>query len=77
MREAKLDRLKFGAGIVLGGLLVLFAIQNAANVELTFIAWTFESRRFVVIGVSFLVGLVIGWIVCAIRKRHRVDLRKD
>ncbi len=65
-----MERFKFGAGIVLGGCLVLFALQNLAEVELTFMVWSFQSRRFVVIGVSFLVGLTIGWLIAVRRKRH-------
>lgn len=68
--EIAMSRLKFGAGIVLGGLLVLFALQNTADVELTFIVWSFQSRRFVVIGISFLIGLAIGWMLSATRRQH-------
>ena len=48
--------------LVLGGLLGVFALQNVQQVELTFLLWTFESRRIVVIGVSVGVGLIIGWL---------------
>ena len=47
--------------LLLGGLLGVFALQNMAKVELTFVFWTFESRRIIVIAVSLIVGLVIGW----------------
>ncbi len=47
--------------LVLGGLLGVFAVQNMANVELTFLFWTFESRRIVVIALSVITGLIIGW----------------
>ena len=65
-----MHNIKIVLAVILGGLLVLFAIQNMAEVELTFIVWSFQSRRFVVIGVSVLVGLVIGWVLGRVRRRH-------
>ena len=56
---------------VLGGCLVLFALQNLARVELNLLFWTFEARRFVVIGVSFAVGVAVGWLIKAHRERRR------
>ena len=47
--------------LVLGGLIGIFALQNIGRVELTFIFWTFESRLIVVIVLSLIVGLIIGW----------------
>jgi uncharacterized integral membrane protein len=47
--------------LVLGGLIGVFALQNIGRVELTFIFWTFESRLIVVIVLSLIVGLIIGW----------------
>lgn len=64
-----MDKLKLTVASLLGGLLVIFAVQNMASVELTFFAWSFQSRRFVVIAVSVLVGLVIGWIVGLTHRR--------
>jgi uncharacterized integral membrane protein len=49
--------------VCLGGLLGAFALQNMASVELTFLFWTFESRRIVVIAASLFVGFVVGWFV--------------
>ena len=53
---------------VLGGCLVLFALQNLAQVELTVLFWTFEARRFVVIAFSFAIGFAIGWLFRAHRR---------
>ena len=57
--------------VMLGALLGIFAVQNMATVELTFLLWTFESRRIVVIGLSVVTGLVIGWIIGYSRGRKR------
>ncbi len=56
---------------VLGGMLVLFALQNLARVELTVLLWTFEARRFVVIAVSFAIGVAVGWLIKAHSERRR------
>jgi uncharacterized integral membrane protein len=66
-----MGRIKLAIACLLGGLLVIFAVQNMASVELTFFVWSFQSRRFVVIGVSVLVGLVVGWIIGLTHRRAR------
>ena len=55
----------------LGGCLVLFALQNLARVELNVLFWSFEARRFVVIGISFAIGVAVGWLIKAHRERRR------
>jgi uncharacterized integral membrane protein len=55
---------------VLAGVLVLFALQNLARVELNVLFWSFEARRIVVIGFSFAIGFAIGWLVRAHRTRR-------
>lgn len=46
-------------------LLALFALQNIAQVELTVLFWSFQTSRIVVIGASFLLGGVVGWLLKA------------
>jgi uncharacterized integral membrane protein len=62
---------RFVVAVALLALLAAFAIQNMATVELTFLHWTFESRRIVVIGVSFLTGLIIGALFVYGARRRR------
>ncbi len=64
-----IDRFRLIIAAALGGVLVLFALQNLARVELNVLFWTFEARRFVVIGVSFAIGFAVGWLVKAQRRR--------
>ena len=42
---------------ILGVILLLFALQNMARVDLTYLFWTFEARRVVVIVMSFVIGI--------------------
>lgn len=58
-----LHQARVAVTLALGGLLGIFALQNVANVELSFLIWSFESRRIVVIAVSLVVGLAIGWVM--------------
>lgn len=57
--------LKLWIIIALVAFLALFAFQNMAEVELTVLFWSFESRRIVVIGFSFLLGGAVGWLLKA------------
>lgn len=74
MNETKsvLGRLKIILAVGLGAFLMLFAVQNMAQVELTILVWTFEARRIVVITLSFLIGFAMGWLIRASRN-HRKD----
>ncbi|MDH3580376.1 MAG: LapA family protein [Hyphomicrobiales bacterium] len=63
-------RTKLILAAILGGFLTLFALQNMAEVDLTILFWTFQARRAVVIGLSFVIGLAIGWIIGAHGRSH-------
>ena len=65
-----MESLKILLAVVLGVFLAVFALQNMAPVQLTILLWTFEGRRIVVIAISLLVGIVIGWVICAVRHRR-------
>ncbi|TNE63856.1 MAG: LapA family protein [Alphaproteobacteria bacterium] len=64
-----MDKTKYTLAAVAGGLLVLFAIQNMARVELYFLVWSFQSSRIVVIAFSLIVGFVLGWVFASHRKK--------
>ena len=53
--------------LILLGLLIVFAIQNMAVIQVNFLGMGFETRRIVLIGLSVIVGFVLGK---AIRFRH-------
>ena len=55
--------------LLLMAALTLFTIQNMAPVEITFLNQTVQSRRFVVVGISFLVGLCVGILFTWRRRR--------
>ncbi|WP_421787392.1 lipopolysaccharide assembly protein LapA domain-containing protein [Hyphobacterium sp.] len=55
--------IRFWLAVALGAFLALFAFQNMATVEVDVLFWTFESRRIVVIGLTLITGIAIGWIM--------------
>jgi uncharacterized integral membrane protein len=66
-----MEKFRLAIAAVLGGCLMLFALQNLARVELTVLFWSFEARRIVVIGFSFVIGFAIGWLIKAHSERRR------
>jgi uncharacterized integral membrane protein len=55
----------------LAGLVVLFVLQNLATLEITFLFWTFQASRALMITVSVVVGLIIGTIAGYTLKSHQ------
>ena len=53
-------------------LLMIFAVQNAALVQIRFLLWEFEFPRSLLIFLTLLIGIVIGWLTTtAIRHRNK------
>ena len=66
-------KLKSTVAILLGALLVLIAFQNMASVELTFLFWTFETRRIALIAICVVTGFLLGRIT----SYHKQPVRGD
>ena len=60
--------LRIATGAVLATLLVVVLVQNSTAVALRLITWRIEMPLFVVVLLSALVGLAIGWLLKA--RRH-------
>lgn len=73
--DSLINKLKIVLAVALGAILMLFALQNMARVELTVLVWTIEARRIVVIALSFLIGFAMGWLIKASRGHRRDDSR--
>ena len=57
--------------IVLVCLVVLFAVQNAAVVEIQFLLWSFAMPRALMVALLLSVGIIIGILVAGhLRKKH-------
>lgn len=48
--------------LILMLLLVIFTVQNYELVKIQFLFWGFQTSRAIVIFVTLLTGIIIGWI---------------
>lgn len=55
-----LNKLNLILAATAGGLIVLFALQNLTDIEVTFLFWTFQTKRYFLIMVTAVLGLLIG-----------------
>ncbi len=63
--------IKLFLSLTLIGLIVVFSIQNVAEVEVQFLFWSFTTRRAFLIFVVLTIGILIGWIVHSLHRRAR------
>jgi uncharacterized integral membrane protein len=49
--------------LVLIGLLFLFAVQNAATVDIAFFFWRVEVSRALLLFIVFFLGGIVGWFL--------------
>jgi uncharacterized integral membrane protein len=64
-------RLRPIVSFVLIGIVLAFAVQNVADVEVQFLIWSFALPRAILIVVVFALGMLIGWILHSLRVRKR------
>lgn len=57
--------------VLLGGAIALFLIQNVADVEIQFLAWSVTMRRSTLVLLVLGVGVVVGWVLHGIHARTR------
>jgi uncharacterized integral membrane protein len=50
-------------GLIIGGLSVMFALQNVFPVTVTFLSWQITSSVALIIALSVLAGLIIGALI--------------
>ena len=52
-------------------LLVIFTAQNYEVVEISFLFWSFKTSRAIILFVTLLIGVIIGWIIALVIKRQK------
>lgn len=74
-----MKQIRFWLAVALGAFLALFGVQNMSIVEVKVLFWTFETSRFFVIAIAFLIGLFIGWIIKSLHrdKRRKAEAEDD
>ncbi len=55
---------------VLGLVVLIFVLQNAAAVPVRFLFWKVEMSRALLLLLVFAIGVVMGWLTATLR-RHR------
>ena len=65
--------MKFAAttAFILLSLLMIFAVQNATVVQIRFLLWEFEFPRSLLIFLTLLIGIVVGWLVTTAMRRRK------
>lgn len=70
--------LKLVAGLVLAGVVVVFAIQNAEPVQFRFLIWSFALSRALMMFILLAIGMLLGWMMHAVSTyRERKQWRSD
>ena len=57
--------------LILAGLALLFAIQNVATVEISFMIWSTSMPRAILVFIVLATGIVIGWLMQSYLLLHR------
>lgn len=61
MTQRHAFRWRLAATLVLLGLLIVFALQNAASVTVRLLFWQLEMPRALLILVVLVIGIIVGW----------------
>jgi putative membrane protein len=59
--------------VVLLGTVLVFAVQNVADVEVQFLLWSLAMPRAILIMVAFALGVLLGWILHSLHRRRHYD----
>ncbi|HYA88496.1 MAG TPA: LapA family protein [Nitrospirota bacterium] len=62
--------------VVMTIIVVIFSIQNAGSVAVSFLSWHFDASLAMVIALSFLAGMIIGMAILAAIRMSRSARKK-
>ena len=72
-------KLSFAISIILSALAVIFALQNAQPVKVTFLHWSFDGSLVIILLLTFLVGVISAFIASIpgyIRMKREISARR-
>ncbi|MBT8341211.1 MAG: LapA family protein [Desulfatitalea sp.] len=58
-------------GLVFASIVLIFAVQNAAVVEIRFLFWSLALSRIFLIFGTLAIGVIIGWMLCSYFSYYR------
>jgi uncharacterized integral membrane protein len=60
---------KTGAVVLMLALVIVFAIQNMASVEVNFLFWSMSVSKFVLVLLVYVLGMASGWGLLELLKK--------
>ena len=69
------SKLVITTGLIL--LVMIFAIQNAATVEIKLLFWDVALPRSLLIFMMLLIGVIIGWFLRSVFRKLKNQTKKD
>jgi lipopolysaccharide assembly protein A len=57
--------------LILLALVVIFVIQNTQVIEVQFFSWKISMSRALLLLVTFVIGIVVGWLSTRLRPKER------
>jgi len=68
-----MQKIKLIISILLGVALTIFAIENMASIQVSFLGQEFTTRRFILIGVSVIFGFLLGQVfrLVGVKKKQK------
>ena len=69
------SKLVITTGLIL--LVMIFAIQNAATVEIKLLFWDVALPRSLLIFMMLLIGVIIGWFLRSVFRKLKIQTKKD
>ena len=71
-----MKNMKLILSLALVALIVVFAIQNAEELQIRFLFWSITTRRVFVLFGILAIGIIVGWIMRAYADAHQ-QIRRD
>lgn len=68
---------KLAIALVLLGLLVIFSIQNAEELQVRILFWTVTTRRAFMLFIILAIGIVVGWVLHGLSASRRQSSSRD
>ena len=65
-----MSKFKLTLSLLLIGLVMLFTLQNTAVVQVHFLLWTLPISQVLLIFGLLVVGMLLGWLLCSLSRRH-------
>lgn len=73
-----MSHFKLYISLVFTGLIIIFVIQNAVAVEISFLFWSFALSQVLLILGVLAIGIIIGWLLCSwFSSRRGSRVRRD